>query len=79
VGDLVAFVLDDVVVSAATINAPRFEGRVQISGSFDGADVQALAAILGGGALPVVAEPLPDCLPAGCPVPSVAPGASTAP
>jgi preprotein translocase subunit SecD len=78
-GGLAALVLDDVVVSAATINAPGFEGRVQVSGSFDPQQAQELVAVLDGGALPVLAQPLPDCLPAGCPVPSVSPRASVAP
>jgi len=78
-GELAALVLDDIVVSVATLSATEFDGRVQISGTFEPSHLQELAAIVNGGALPVVAEPLPDCLPAACPIPSVRPGASTAP
>ena len=77
-GEQVALVLDDVVVAAPTIQATEFNGQVQISGSFDLPQVQELVAILSGGALPVLSESLPLCLPIACPVPSVAPGASAA-
>jgi preprotein translocase subunit SecD len=78
-GGMAALLLDDIVVSAATLQATEFDGRIQISGSFEPTHVQELAAILTGGALPVLAEPLPDCLPATCPIPSVRPRASAAP
>lgn len=78
-GALMALVLDDVVVSVATINAPRFEGRLMISGAFEDQEVAELVAILAGGPLPLHAEPLVVC-PAteACPVPSPIPGASPA-
>jgi preprotein translocase subunit SecD len=79
VGERVALLLDDVVVSAPVLQATRFDGRTQISGSFDTSRVQELVAILRGGPLPVLAEPLPDCLPIGCPIPSQPPGVTAPP
>jgi preprotein translocase subunit SecD len=78
-GEMIAMILDDVVVSAATVQATEFDGRIQVSGSFEPSNVDELAAILSGGALPVPAEPLPDCLPAMCPIPSVSPATSPLP
>lgn len=74
IGETTALVLDDEVVTLATINAPRFDGRVQVSGLPDEAQAHGLAAILTGGPLPVTAEPLTICpAPAPCPVPSPGP------
>jgi protein-export SecD/SecF family membrane protein len=47
-----AIVLDGEVISAPTINAPRFGGRGQISGSFTQAEVTNLVTVLRFGALP---------------------------
>jgi preprotein translocase subunit SecD len=77
-GEMAALVLDDIVMTAATIQATDYDGRIQISGSFEPSEVEELAAVLRGGELPVPAEPLPDCLPAVCPVPSISPGTSPA-
>ncbi len=84
VGALMALVVDDIVASAATIDAPRFEGHLLISGAFDEQVVAELVAILAAGPLPLRAEPLVVCPAApACPVPSaipsLAPSASTAP
>jgi preprotein translocase subunit SecD len=80
VGELFAMVLDDIVVSAATINASRFEGRAQISGSLKEQAVVELAAILAGGALPLVAQAIDVCpAPAGCTIASPVPAPSVAP
>jgi hypothetical protein len=90
-GETVALVLDDTVMSAPTLRASRFNGQVQVSGALDLPRAQELAAILSGGPLPVLAETLPDCLPAACAIegasrgadpsamPSVPPAATTAP
>ena len=48
---MVAIVLDDVVLSAPSINATGFErDQIQISGEFDETSALALAAVLDGGA-----------------------------
>lgn len=83
-GGLMALVLDDVVVSAATINASRFEGAIQISGAFDEQAVAELVAILAGGPLPLhalalVVCPAADACPAPSASPSLTPGASAGP
>lgn len=53
VGDQFAIVIDEVVVSAPTINAGRFGGAAQISGNFTSDEARALAAALLSGALPL--------------------------
>lgn len=54
----VAIVLDGVVQSAPTINAPQFaRDRIQISGSFSDREARDLALVLRFGALPVELEP----------------------
>jgi preprotein translocase subunit SecD len=79
-GELFAMVLDDIVVSAATINATNFDGRAQISGSLDEQAATEWVAILSGGVLPVVAEAIDVCpAPAGCAIESPLPAASAAP
>ncbi|MET0772218.1 MAG: hypothetical protein ABWZ82_03960 [Candidatus Limnocylindrales bacterium] len=75
-GGTIALVLDDVILSAATLQATAFEGHLQLSGSFDLPQIEELVAILSGGALPLLAEPLPACQPAVCPMPSASPGAA---
>ena len=60
-GGRFAIVLDGTVVGAPTINATRFDGRAQISGTFDVAAVRQLVAILTGGVLPVSAAVLTVC------------------
>jgi preprotein translocase subunit SecD len=77
-GETVALILDDIVMSVVTLQATEYDGRIQISGSIEPSQVEELVATLSGGPLPVSAEPLPDCLPAACPVPSVAPAGSPA-
>lgn len=51
-----AIVLDGEVISAPTINAPRFGGRGQISGGFTQAEVTNLVTVLRFGALPLELE-----------------------
>lgn len=66
-----ALVLDGIVVTVATITAPRFGGSIVMSGPIDVRTLSELAAIVSGGVLPVIAEPLDLCpAPAPCPVPS---------
>jgi hypothetical protein len=67
------------VTSAATVLATEFDGRIQVSGSFEPSQVEELVAVLIGGELPVPAQPLPECLPAVCPIPSVSPATSPLP
>jgi len=55
-GGLFAIVLDGVVQSAATINAPQFNGRAQISGSFTTDEVNDLVTVLKFGSLPLEIE-----------------------
>src|SRR5262245_41708215 len=57
-GQLFAIVLDGVVESAATINAPQFNGRAQISGSFTTDEVNNLVTVLKFGSLPLEIEPV---------------------
>lgn len=57
-GELFAIVLDGVVQSAATINAPQFNGRAQISGSFTTDEVNDLVTVLKFGSLPLEIEPV---------------------
>ena len=77
-GGRFAIVLDGTVVGAPTINATRFDGRAQISGSFDVPAVQQLVAILTGGVLPVAAEVLTVC-PVADACPDLSPQTSTTP
>ncbi len=80
VGERLALVLDGIVVSAPTLNAPAYEGRLEISGPLDEPALSELVAILSGGMLPVVAEPLDVCpAPATCPVPSLPPAPTPSP
>ncbi len=51
-----AIVLDGTVVSAPTVNAQRFGGQGQISGSFTSAEVTNLVTVLKYGALPLSVE-----------------------
>jgi preprotein translocase subunit SecD len=55
-GEQFAIVLDGTVQSAPTINATRFAGRGQISGSFTQAQVNNLVTVLKYGALPLSVE-----------------------
>jgi preprotein translocase subunit SecD len=55
-GDQIAIVLDGIVQSAPTINAPRFGGNVQIQGQFTSAEVSSLVTVLRYGALPAELE-----------------------
>jgi preprotein translocase subunit SecD len=72
-------VLDDIVWSAPTINATDFNGRAQISGTFDLATFAELVAMLSSGVLPVDAQVLSLCAAGSeCLVPSVTPDASIA-
>lgn len=57
-GELFAIVLDGEVKSAATINAPQFNGRAQISGSFTTDEVNDLVTVLRFGSLPLEIEPV---------------------
>ena len=52
-GDRFAIVLDGIVQSAPTINAARFNGQAQISGSFTAAEVSNLVTVLKYGSLPL--------------------------
>lgn len=52
-----AIVLDGVVISAPTVNAPSFAGEVSITGSFSESEARDLAKILKFGAVPVRMEP----------------------
>ena len=79
IGDRFAMVLDGIVIAAPVVRAADFNGRVQISGGFDMPRATEMAAILGGGVLPVSARVLTvcpatsdDCLPSS-PTPSVQP------
>jgi preprotein translocase subunit SecD len=56
-GKRVAIVLDGVVKSAPSINARVFNGRAQISGSFDQNSASDLATVLRFGSLPVQLKP----------------------
>jgi len=51
-------VLDGIVMSAPTINAPQFNGRAQISGSFTTDQVNDLVTVLKFGSLPLEIEPV---------------------
>jgi SecD/SecF fusion protein len=58
VGDILAIVLDNVVISAPRIDEPITEGTVQISGGFkDVKEARLLAQLLNAGALPVPLKP----------------------
>jgi preprotein translocase subunit SecD len=52
-GERFAIVLDGIVQSAPTINAARFNGQAQISGSFTPAEVNQLVLVLRYGSLPL--------------------------
>jgi preprotein translocase subunit SecD len=52
-GEQFAIVLDDIVQSAPTINAPRFGGQAQISGNFTPAEAANLVTVLKFGSLPL--------------------------
>jgi preprotein translocase subunit SecD len=52
-GQRFAIVLDGIVQSAPTINAPRFNGQAQISGSFTPTQVNQLVLVLRYGSLPL--------------------------
>ncbi len=52
-GEQFAIVLDGIVQSAPTINATKFNGQAQISGSFTTAEVTALVTVLNYGSLPL--------------------------
>ena len=52
-GQRFAIVLDGSVMSAPTINAPRFDGQAQISGSFTVEDMNNLVTVLKFGSLPL--------------------------
>lgn len=52
-GQRFAIVVDGIVVSAPTINAPRFNGEAQISGSFTPTEAEALVGVLAAGPLPL--------------------------
>lgn len=56
-GKRVAIVLDGVIKSAPSINARAFNGRAQISGSFDQASANDLATVLKFGSLPIQLKP----------------------
>lgn len=51
-----AIVLDDIVQSAPQVNAPQFDGSVNISGSFTQGEARSLARVLDRGAFPVQVE-----------------------
>lgn len=51
-----AIVLDDVIQSAPTVNAPSFAGSVSITGSFTEDEARALSRVLNRGAFPVGVE-----------------------
>jgi preprotein translocase subunit SecD len=51
-----AIVLDDVIQSAPTVNAPSFAGAVSITGSFTEDEARALSRVLNRGAFPVGVE-----------------------
>lgn len=51
-GEWFAIVLDGIVVSAPSINATRFDGQAQISGSYTLQEAEDLAIALGSGRLP---------------------------
>jgi preprotein translocase subunit SecD len=51
-----AIVLDDVIQSAPTVNAPSFAGAVSITGSFTEEEARGLARVLNRGAFPVGVE-----------------------
>jgi preprotein translocase subunit SecD len=55
-GEQIAIVLDGIVQSAPTINAPRFGGNVQIQGQFTQSEVTSLVTVLRYGALPLELE-----------------------
>ncbi len=57
-GQRFAIVLDGIVMSAPTINAPQFNGRAQISGSFTSDQVNDLVTVLKFGSLPLEIEPV---------------------
>jgi preprotein translocase subunit SecD len=65
VGRRVAILLDDVVASAPVLNEPAYQGRAQISGDFTDEEARALAAVLGGGRLPVGLEITEESVAAG--------------
>jgi preprotein translocase subunit SecD len=68
-GERFAIVLDGIVQSAPTINAPRFNGQAQISGNFTIAEVNDLVTVLRFGPLPLpileAGFALADCANAG--------------
>lgn len=74
-GERFAVVLDDVVVSAPTINATDFHGHISIGGAFDEQAVHQLAAILEGGVLDLAARIMTVC-PAAIECPVASPVAS---
>ncbi len=51
-----AIVLDDVIQSAPSVNAPSFSGAVSITGNFSEDDARALSRVLNRGAFPVSVE-----------------------
>jgi preprotein translocase subunit SecD len=51
-----AIVLDDVIQSAPSVNAPAFSGEVSISGAFSEDDARSLASVLNRGAFPFQME-----------------------
>lgn len=53
-----AIVLDDVIQSAPTVNAPQFAGSVSITGNFTESEARGLARVLNRGAFPVDVETL---------------------
>jgi preprotein translocase subunit SecD len=56
-GGRIGIVLDHQVVSSPTVNAPSFDGQVQISGEFTEGEAKNLALALRYGSLPVELEP----------------------
>jgi SecD/SecF fusion protein len=57
VGDILAIVLDNVVISAPNINSPIEEGQGQIEGNFKMSEAKLLAQLLNAGSLPVPLKP----------------------
>lgn len=57
-GERFAIVLDGIVQSAPTINATRFDGQANISGSFDAATMKALVVVLNFGPFPLPVKEL---------------------
>ncbi len=55
-GERFAIVLDGIVLVAPTINATRFDGRAQISGSFTTDEMNNLVTLLKFGRLPLAIE-----------------------